>query len=458
MNLDTCECCKFRPGLCHGTDGDWGVAGCVSFDHRRCKELGWTCLCDPAQLAYRLREAGGFDCSLRGRLRSTPSLPHYVPTIYNRVSPSTLFKLDWIAVPLHVLFARRGDGPLEPFAKTAEELRTDLGVHRTTKIALTGPGPDQTLEDFWRFHRTEGLLAQLLNLEVDLFTVPNYSFFLDSPPLHYRYNRSRILRVTERASEAGLGAVLHLNALHEEEWRDWERLITAHAEITQVCLEFQTGYSRPAIGAAAIERLVRLRDNVGRPLHPIIIGGARFAVELGQHFKESCTVIDAQPFLRTFYRRHCWVDSSGRLRWKFKRSQPGEDLGGRFTATFQTYAHRIEQRLKGQRPVLQAELGFKPDNAGPLRPPGRQRSLAALPLFENGRSLPQADRLPESRFRCGPPSSARVRPQNSAGTAPSPPRGARAASRANSDRKSTPRTRQPSASDARNTRDATSLG
>jgi hypothetical protein len=312
------------------------------------------------------------------------------------------------------------------------------------------------LEDFWRFHRTEGLLAQLLSLEVDLFTVPNYSFFLDSPPLHYRYNRSRILRVTERASEAGLNAVLHLNALHEEEWRDWERLITAHAEITQVCLEFQTGYSRPAIGAAAIERLVRLRDNVGRPLHPIIIGGARFALELGQHFK-FCTIIDAQPFLRTFYRRRCWVDSSGRLQWKFKRSQPGEDLGGRFKANLQTYAQRIDQRLKGLRPVLQAELGFKPDNAGPLRPPGRQRPLASLPLFENGRVRLQAGHPPESRSHCEPPSRAPVRPQNSAGTAPSPPKWARAANRANSGRKSTPRTRQPSASDARNTRGATGV-
>ncbi len=448
MRLDTCECCKLRPGLCHGADG-LGVAGCLSFDHKRCKDWGWTCVCDPAQLDYRLREVGGFDCAIRGRLRSTPKLPHFIPTMYHRLSQSRLFELDWAALPLHVLFNRIADGSLTPLAETAEQLRGTLGVGRSTKIIVTGPGPDQTLEDFWRFHRSENLVQRLIDLEVGLFTVPNFSFFLDSPPLHYRYNRSRILRVAERASEAGLSAVIHLNALHEEEWRDWERLLIAHPEINAVCLEFQTGYSSPVLGTNAFERLVRLRDNIGRPLHPIIIGGARFAAELGKHF-ESCTIIDAQPFLHTLHRKDCWIDSSGRLHWRFKRSQPGEDLGGRFSGNLRTYSQRLAQRLKGQKPAHQTDFGFRLDNSGPMRPSGKQRSTADLPLFANRPTPPRSDVRQESRSRCEPPSVAPPSPRNSAGSAPIPAKLAPEATRTNSRRKSILRIQRPSASGARN--------
>jgi hypothetical protein len=407
-------------------------------------------VCAPEQLDYRLREAGGFQCAIRGRLRPTPALPNFIPTMYHRLSRSSLFDLDWAAVPLHVLFNRSPGGSLEPIAATAEQLRAELGVQRSTKIILTGPGPDQMLEDFWRVHRSEKLLLRLIDLEVGAFTVPNFSFFLDSPPLHYRYNRSRILRVVERASEAGLSAVIHLNALHEEEWRDWERLLIAHPEISAVCLEFQTGYLSPVLGMKALERLVRLRDNIGRPISPIIIGGARFAAGLGRDFK-TCTIIDAQPFLQTFNRKDCWADGKGHLKWKFNRSQPGEDLGGRFKVNLRTYSQWIAQRLKGQKPSRQTEFGFRLDNSGPLRPTGTQRSAVALPLFAHRLSPPRSSIRQESRSRYEPPSVAPASPRTSAGSALIPAKLAPEATRTNSHRKSILRIQRPSASGARNT-------
>lgn len=450
MKLDTCEYCKLRPGLCHGVDGLLGVAGCISFDHKRCKDWGWTCVCNPELLHYRLREVGGFECAVRGRLRATPILPHYIPTMYHRVSRYSLFKHDWIALPLHVLFRQNVERSLNATAETADGLRAELGLHRSTKIVVTGPGPDQTLEDFWRFHRSGKLLQRLIDLEIGLFTVPNFSFFLDSPPLHHRYNRSRILRVTERASEVGLNAVIHLNALHEEDWHDWERLLITHTEINAVCLEFQTGYSSPPVGTQAIRRLVRLRENIGRPLHPIIIGGARFAAELGKNF-ESCTIIDAQPFLHTFHRKVCEIDSSGRMKWKFKRSLRSEDLSGRFEGNLRTYSQRLGQRLIGQMPAQQAEFAFRLDNSGPLRPFGRQHSVAELPLFKNSPALSQSGLHQESQSRCEPPNFAPVSPQTSAAPPPTPARLAPAASQTNSGRKNIFRIRQSSASGARST-------
>ena len=450
MSFDTCERCKLRPSLCHGADGFFGVAGCLSFDHKRCKDWGWTCVCDPEQLDYRLREVGGFDCVVRGSLRVTPALPHFIPTMYHRVSRRSLFDLDWVALPLHVLFTRNPEGSLNVISETAVGLRAELGLRRSTKIVVTGPGPDQALEDFWRFHRSGKLFQRLIELEIELFTVPNFSFFLDSPPLHYRYNRSRILRVAERASEAGLSAVIHLNALHEEEWRDWERLLIAHPEISAVCLEFQTGYSSPVLGTKAFERLVRLRHNIGRPLHPIIIGGARFAAELGKNF-ESSTLIDAQPFLKTFHRKDCWIDSSGRLQWRFKRSQPGEDLGGRFSGNLRTYSQRLAQRLKGQKPAHQTDFGFRLDNSGPMRPSGKQHSTADLPLFAIRPTPPRSGVRQVSRSRYEPPSVAPVSHRTSDGSAPLPAKLAPEATRTNSRRKSNLRIQRPSASGARNT-------
>ena len=84
-----------------------------------------------------------------------------------------------------------------------------LKVAGETKVIVTGVGQDQIIEDFWGAHRKEELLQFLTTLNIELFTVPNFSFPLDAPPLHHRYNRARILRLAERGASAGLPLALH---------------------------------------------------------------------------------------------------------------------------------------------------------------------------------------------------------------------------------------------------------
>jgi hypothetical protein len=381
MNFEGCQECRFKPGLCHGTDGHWGIHGCPSFDHSKCVEYEWTCPCDLDRLVERNREVGGFDCVLKTTLRSIDiQLPEYIPTFYHDFPDTKPLNLEWIALPLHHLLKFHSGGSITAIAKTGQELRDSLRIQQGTKIIVTGPGPDQTLEYFWRFHRKADLFRRLNDLDIQLFTVPNFSFFSDMPPMHHRYNRSRILRLTERASDAGVNAVLHLNAIHENAWQDWEHLLIEHAEIKFVCLEFQTGYSSRAIGEKALDRLVKVQQNVGRGLHPILIGAARYACCVGKNF-ETCTIIDAEPFLQTFNRKIFTELSDGRIKWTFSRSKPYETLIPRFKYNLRSHSQRIVELLRRVRRIQQAEFNLPLAPSGPLFPRSKQKSVADLPFF-----------------------------------------------------------------------------
>lgn len=408
MRPSGCQSCMLRPSLCHGEDGGLGLDGCITLDHSKCAALESTCLCNPSLLHYRLREVGGFDCELAAPLRPVAiGLPDYIPTIYYPVRSTKPIKLDWVALPLHALLA--SDGTFRARFRDGKDLRESLHLAQGTRIVITGPGPDQTLETFWRYHRKNHLPEALLNLGVEVFTVPNYSFFLDQPPLHHRYNRSRILRVAERTSAAGLSVVLHLNALHEEEWRDWEELLKRHTEIKFICLEFHTGYRNPVFGDKAFGRLVQLQRAVGRPLHPILIGGARYADRLGKEF-ESRTIIDGQPFMKTIRRRICLDTSDGNVIWKLYRSAPGECLDGRLVENIGCYSRRIKYRLSGKRSSRQSEFPFyvcsrrltarcaqEPVTGLPLFAPSTPASHGTLHTAQLANSLPPSQRQTWSR-------------------------------------------------------------
>ena len=454
MILDCCENCQLRPSLCHGVADHCGVAGCVSLDHRKCAEQGWTCVCNPGLLAERLREAGGFGCELRATLRPTPvPLPRYIPTIYNNFPRTKPLEIEWVAVPLHVLFSYSSGVGLEAIAQTGQRLRQSLGVQDDARIVITGPGPDQMLEYFWRFHRKGSLLKLMRELAIQLFTVPNFSFLLDAPPLQHRYNRSRILRIAERASDAGLNPVLHLNALHEADWRDWEHLLSAHPEITTLCLEFQTGYSSPLLGRAAFARLVELQDRIKRPIHPILIGGARYAEALGKSFK-SCTLIDAQPFMHTFHRKICRVRPDGQVAWAFQTSALGENLGGRFTANLRTYSQRLNERLRGVPASRQTEFHFRLPSYKRLQPRCKQFPVMGLDLFAQSQKQSEQVPVPKLLSHSEPPIRRPVERQVPVARGQAPSRVESSTSPPNLYRKSNRYKPRPNEFGSRNTTDA----
>lgn len=438
-----CRACAYRPGLCHGQEGSLGLDGCITLNHDRCSELQSTCLCDVNRLYHRMREVGGFDCRLAAPLKPVPSpLPQYIPSYYYAIGGRKPFDLDWVALPLRTLLG--SDGRFAIRCRSASEFRQSLCLRESTRIVITSPGPDQPLETFWRFHRTHRLFDAMLAMGVELFTVPNFSFFLDQPPLHHRYNRSRILRVAERASAAGLSAVLHLNALHEAEWRDWENLLREHTEIDTVCLEFQTGYKSPIIGDNAFNRLVALQKNVGRSLHPILVGGARYAERLGKKFASS-TIIDGQPFMKTIRRRVCLDLATPKSMWKFVRTAPKEGLDTRWTENLRRYSARIKDRLAGMPAARQVEFPF---HVGPKRLSGscQQESTESLPLFAHVTRQRIETRDSAPPLSCGPASQLPDSVRSGFAKGPSSPRPISVTIPASSRRKGSPRRLQPSAS------------
>lgn len=435
------------------TDGHLGLAGCPSFNHQLCAERGWTCVCNASLLAERMHEVSGFNCELGAPLQPLNfNLPGYVPTIYHGYLRIQRIDVEWVAIPLHRLMTLRLDGSLTFVAQDEESLRAHMCVHPKAKIIVTGPGPDKVLEHFWRLHRKARLLEKMKQLGIEAFTVPNFSFFLDAPPLHHRYNRSRILRVAERASAAGLQTILHLNIVHEEDWRDWERLFALHPEIKSVCMEFQTGYRSPVVGDRAFERLVTFQKNVGRSLHPILVGGARYAARLGKCF-ESATVIDAQPFMQTFYRKMCDISEDDHSRWNFRASKPGEVLDARFKGNLLTYSQRILGRMRGVPPNFQSEFPFDKGSSRRMTVACKQKPLAALPLFEpvQARPAPVSDQRPPMRSE--PPTNTPVVTRISTVARPTQPKGAAGAIPSSLHRRNSPYKLRPNASEPVKTAD-----
>ena len=455
MLYNGCKTCPLNPVFCHGVEEGFAVDGCMAFDHKKCTECGWTCLCNLKLFAERHQEVGNFKCQLQRDLLPVDfQLPRYIPTLYHGFDQARPLDLDWVAIPLHILFRSHTDGSMVPIARTARELRELLGVRLNTKIILTGVGPDQGIENFWGNHQKDNLLTLLRQLGIHLFTVPNYSFFTNAPPPHNRYNRSRILRIAERAADAGIISVLHLNAIFEEEWKDWETLLIQHSEITVVCLEFQTGYKGRIVGDRAFNRLVKLLRTVGRPIHPIVIGGARYAGELGKHSIPS-TIIDAQPFMQTFQRKICLSRPDGSIEWMFKRSKVGELLDARFRENFAEYSRYIGERLSGQQSSRQAEFPFPHVNEHKLNPPCKQNVPETLPLFSPPQTPHQQilDPIPQSRF--GHPNGKPAESRIAIVAKPILPKIELATSRPNSRHKNNFRKPQPNGFEPANTTDAT---
>ena len=388
-------------------------------------------------------EVNGFNFKLNTALRPIDiALPSYIPTFYHGFPGTTPLEIEWIALPLHCLFKSASGDKIKWLADDGRKLRAALGLHRNTKIILTGPEPDQLIEDFWRFHRHANLLSLLKALDIQIFTVPNYSFFTDAPPLHHNYNRSRILRVAERASEAGIFSVLHLNAIREETWQDWEALIKRHPEIKYVCLEFQTGYTNQNLALAALNRLVKLQKNIQRPLHPILIGAARHAGFVGEHFLAS-TIIDAQPFLHTFSRDVFRELPDGKFDWHFSSTKPLESIVPRFKSNFLKYSERIRQRLAGVPAIRQDEFVFPPDLSGPLVSSHKQQSFESLPLFRQVRKPLEQTAVQESGLNSARSTVAPAAPQIAVETKRGLSKSKLATNRPNFHRKNNLHKRQP---------------
>lgn len=222
-------------------------------------------------------------------------LPRYVTTLENGSRRVLLFEGDYVALPLFKIL-RLVDDIYQPRFSSEQKLREAYKISDHTQIIAIGVGIDKWIERFWREHLNGTVLPRLAHMGISAVTVPNFSFFEDSTRFQHLRNRKRILLVAERLSKAGVHPIVHLNAHNKTDWKFWADFLRKHPEIKFVSKEFQTGLSDITLGEEAVENLAKLEQEIGRPLHPLLIGGGKFYQKAQSHFGNRFTVIDSRPF------------------------------------------------------------------------------------------------------------------------------------------------------------------
>ncbi len=377
----TCNEC-FLYASCGGVEGALGVASCLTLDPAECKKRGWVSFRDPMDFTFRWSETMGFNTPFRGKMSvpSAGSMPLYAPAIYHGGRRSRRLHFPWVAIPLYTIIRPRRDRTFGCIVKDGPALRHAFGLADESRIIVTSVAPDAYLERLWRHHQEISLADLLRSLNVQAVTVPNFSYFLDAPPVHTLYNRARMLRIAERFSSAGLPVVPHLNAFMEAHWCFWTAFLREQSNVVYVCKEFQTGFRAAAAGGDAYDRLVRLQDEVGRDLHPILIAGRRFLPKLRKDF-ETFTVVDGTPFIKTYHRQFLKSADDIGFNWKLRRTRHGQPLDDRLCENVTAYETRLREKADGPKAV-QREFplsGFMPPR--PKEFP-QQEPIAGLDLFK----------------------------------------------------------------------------
>ena len=218
----------------------------------------------------RWQEVGGlcFDDIRSIEQRSIP-LPRYVPVIKHGYGRSDLLDCPVVAISTYQIFRKDKAGVYRPIAKSPESVRSMFRLQPTTKIILRGTAKDPPLQRYWKYRRRDDAPRLMADLDTSLIIGPNFSHFLDVPRTDNLFNRKRQLICLAELAAAGLNPVPHLNAVTPADWSFWKEFLRSSATISHVALEFQTGNKSSVEGTRVVERLARMRDELGRSLKPI---------------------------------------------------------------------------------------------------------------------------------------------------------------------------------------------
>jgi hypothetical protein len=263
-----------------------------------------------------LAEIGGFDADDIPRLSNPPDpreFPPYVPMVQHGRVLAEALHAPWAAIPLKEVF-RLKQGRYSTLARTPLDLRRLFALGPRTQVLFVGTGPDAVIERFWQYRRLHDAPKQLAELGIRAAVVPNYSFCLEDPRPQHLFNRKRSLICAREMAGAGLSVIPYLQALTPTDWDYWRHFLIQHGEITIVAKEFQTGLARRERGIAAIKSLQQLEMEIGRRVHVIAIGGARYARDLAASFA-SWTVVDSIPFMKAIKRRVAHPGPT-RIQWR----------------------------------------------------------------------------------------------------------------------------------------------
>lgn len=347
-----CSDCGFLED-CGGIEPERSLLNC--FDLSYCKQTGNRQDCDSCRIVCpyssvfgkRLQEVGGLRFDSLAEIQQHPVvLPQYIPVIYHGYIRSK--PLNWSVVALDTYkVLRLKDGQYRALANDGDDLRRMFRLHPETKILLRGVAKDPPLERYWSYRRRDNVPEQIARLGIALAIGPNFSHFLDVPRTDNLFNRKRQLICLEELFHAGVSAVPHLSAAASGDWGFWHVYLRENCKISYVALEFQTGNKRASEGRKVIDRMAGIRDAIGRPLHPLIIGGAQFLEYVAARF-DQFSLIDSEPFMKAVHRK-LFDRNAERRPWRDSWTLAGQNIDDIIAQNLVGYEHWINERIAAVR-------------------------------------------------------------------------------------------------------------
>ncbi len=370
--------CASCPELSHcgGPDGrsELDTAGCwdrcVHPDGCRTTKCRWTCPFNEPIYTRRLLDVGGSLAPIYPRLLPVPagSLPLYVPRLLTgvRAALKRPLQLPFVSISLYeaVGFIRRSpniDGNLR------DRFRAHYGLGPQARVLLLGVARDSSLEGYWHIHQDGQMMEGLRQLDPVGVTVPDFSFFTDVPRTDSMLNRRRMLLVAQRLSEAGICVVPHFNAGNDFDWMVWAELLRRNQSVTMFAKEFQTGHRKREQTEAAATAILKLRDAVGRPLHPVLVSGLKAVNLLAPHF-DSLTVLDAMPCFKALKCKRFHPEATVRRQWEPSAESPADCLAGLIEANVAGYAGKVRARVDQSRMRPERRSNLRNSWEATLRP------------------------------------------------------------------------------------------
>ncbi len=295
----------------------------------------------------RLEEVGGlkFD-DLKPLPQRSAELPLYVPVIDHKQGRYGTLDYPTVALSTYRVIRRKGKR-YRTLAEGPKDLRAAFGVAKDARIILRGTDKDPPLERYWQYGDRDDAAGQLAALGVSLIVAPNFSHMLNVPRSEHLYNRRRQLLCIERMVESGLNVAPHLSAVTPGDWDFWRGYLSENATALYVAKEFQTGNKSRSEGRRSIESLADLQQDIGRKLHPIVIGGAQFVEYVAARF-ETFTLVDSLPFAKTT-RRRLFDLTAGKSPWRETWTLINQGIDQILDHNVCRYAPWIEQRASYER-------------------------------------------------------------------------------------------------------------
>ncbi len=221
--------CTLCPDLdiCGGLRIEGGVFDCRSLcacAHNG-KKCSGVCRGDQRTFVDRVREIDGltFDNVPRCAPLPAPSLPDYIPIIYNGTNRRARLDAGTVALPLLTFFNRAsGTGRFENRA----EMLAFFNLSPKTRIILTGVDVDRALERWWSFVDRPRLIESLKALGVEMVTAPNYSLFTDVTRHDNLHNLKRIALTCAEFMAGGIPCALHINGRTDMDYQRLRHYVT----------------------------------------------------------------------------------------------------------------------------------------------------------------------------------------------------------------------------------------